>query len=549
MFRSGGFPQPVRTVLPLNAADHPTAARSVEDAHGNRYAIGENGLTLCHPGGKMQLLVPSDRLPVREVLCLTRSPEGDLWLGTSRGAVRWLAGRTEYYASKRWLPHDRVEAIACFPDNSVWLWTPEGISRLEYREMALEEKAAHYEQLTDTRHKRFGFVTGCQLHEAGDLTRTQHHIDDNDGLWTGMYVAAEAFRFAVTGEDEARRKAQESLLAIVELERKSGVDGFCARALTHSSEPQYGNHPDGEWHAAADEEWEWKGDTSSDEMDGHYFAWAIYYDLVADEDERAMLRALVGRVTDFLIDNDYYLIDVDGKPTTWGVWAPDALNHDPRWRAERGLNSLEMLSYLRVAHHITGEPKYEIAYSDLVEDHHYALNTIEQKALPGDFPGAEDNHSDDELAFLAYYGLLKYEADPGLRAVYTASIERSWQVERPEKCPLWNVIYGAVTGRSCDVEGAVRSLEEIPLDLIRWRVTNSHRQDITTDPAGGRHGERQARTPVPWSERPVHKWNGNPYSLDGGDDFTEECGTFWLLPYWMGRYHGIILQGAEERDQ
>ncbi|MBN2450502.1 MAG: hypothetical protein JXR77_08930, partial [Lentisphaeria bacterium] len=46
--------------------------------------------------------------------------------------------------------------------------------------------------------------------------------------------------------------------------------------------------------------------------------------------------------------------------------------------------------------------------------------------------------------------------------------------------------------------------------------------------------------PVPWLERPIHKWNGNPYRLDGGHDETEECGTFWLLPYWMGHFHGMI---------
>jgi hypothetical protein len=46
---------------------------------------------------------------------------------------------------------------------------------------------------------------------------------------------------------------------------------------------------------------------------------------------------------------------------------------------------------------------------------------------------------------------------------------------------------------------------------------------------------------LPAGERPLIKWNGNPYRLDGGDGGrTEEDGAFFLLPYWMGRYHGII---------
>ena len=51
------------------------------------------------------------------------------------------------------------------------------------------------------------------------------------------------------------------------------------------------------------------------------------------------------------------------------------------------------------------------------------------------------NHSDDELAFLSYYPLLQYETDPELRKVYQESLERSWQIERPERNPLWNFIY------------------------------------------------------------------------------------------------------------
>ena len=36
-----------------------------------------------------------------------------------------------------------------------------------------------------------------------------------------------------------------------------------------------------------------KGDTSSDEMDGHYFAWLVYYDLVANDDEKRQIRDVV----------------------------------------------------------------------------------------------------------------------------------------------------------------------------------------------------------------------------------------------------------------
>ncbi len=46
---------------------------------------------------------------------------------------------------------------------------------------------------------------------------------------------------------------------------------------------------------------------------------------------------------------------------------------------------------------------------------------------------------------------------------------------------------------------------------------------------------------LPISERHVSKWNGDPYSLDGGNDgHGRDDGTFILLPYWMARYHRLI---------
>jgi hypothetical protein len=38
------------------------------------------------------------------------------------------------------------------------------------------------------------------------------------------------------------------------------------------------------------------------------------------------------------------------------------------------------------------------------------------------------------------------------------------------------------------------------------------------------------------------KWNGNPFRLDGGGGGRgEDDGAFFLLPYWLGRYHGYLI--------
>jgi len=121
-----------------------------------------------------------------------------------------------------------------------------------------------------------------------------------------------------------------------------------------------------------------------------------------------------------------------------------------------------------------------------------------------------------------------------LRAIYAASIKRTWDFERVEGNPLWNFIYGASTGDACDVATAVKALREIPLDFIQWKTRNSHRADLKS-----REGE-PAREPLPWTERAIHKWDKSPFTLDSGNDMGEGDPTIWLLPYWMGRYHRLI---------
>ena len=42
------------------------------------------------------------------------------------------------------------------------------------------------------------------------------------------------------------------------------------------------------------------------------------------------------------------------------------------------------------------------------------------------------------------------------------------------------------------------------------------------------------------TERNQQRWNANPYVLDGGSGMNECDPGAWLLPYWMGVYHGLI---------
>ncbi len=487
----------------------------------------------------------SQQLPQHKITVVQEIPvRSGLWIGTNLGAIRYgfASNKVEYFAGQRWLPDDYVtgigieQAVVNAPE-IVWIETPKGFSRIEYKSMTLADKSRSFVERVQKRHNRWGQTADSHLRVPGDLSTNQMVSSDNDGLWTAMYVAAECFRYKVTGERDARENARVGMQALLRLEEITGIPGFPARSFIKVGvDLQPG---DGEWHDTPDKVWRWKGDTSSDEIVGHYFAYPIYHDLVADEAEKPKLRAALDRITNHILDNNYQLIDVDGKRTRWGWWGPDAIWEDPD---ETGLRALHILAHLRVAIHLTSNSqyraKYQAAYNDLINKHKYHLLMRNQKIMvPGHI-----NHSDDELAFLSYYPLLSYETDPKLRAVYQQSLERSWQIERPERNPLWNFIYAVgYEAKEFDRDESLRTLQEIPLDQIDWTVKNSHRQDVPMDPANDRHNRKQALIVLPYDELPMSKWNGNPYNLDGGNGGrSEDDGAYFLLPYWLGRYHKLI---------
>ena len=476
-------------------------------------------------------------LPVTEFTVIAASG-AVTWLGTRSGAIRLGPGYSsrEYFAGQRWLPDDHVTGIGLDGDTT-WIETPGGYSRIAYVPMSLSEKSRMFVDRVQARHNRWGLTADSRLRVPGDLSTNQMVANDNDGLWTAIYVAAECFRYKVTGDADARANAKRGMDALVRLESVTGIPGFPARSFVKVG--QEAQPDDGEWHDTPDGQWRWKGNTSSDEIVGHFFVYSIYSDLLADESEKPALRAALDRIMTHILDNDYRLLGFAGKPTRWGWWAPAAIWKDPD---ETGLRALHMLSHLRVAEHLTADPehraRYQAAYKDLVETHHYHFLTRNQKVM---VPG-HVNHSDDELAFLSFYPLLRYEPDPELLGIYRQSLERSWQIERPERNPLSNVIYAVGTGAAeFDRAESLRTLHEMPVDQVQWTVKNSNRKDVPVDPMADRFQHAQALIVLPYDELPMWKWNGNPYLLDGGfGGRSEDDGAAFLLPYWMGRFHELL---------
>ena len=101
---------------------------------------------------------------------------------------------------------------------------------------------------------------------------------------------------------------------------------------------------------------------------------------------------------------------------------------------------------------------------------------------------------------------------------------------------------GSAEGRAT---GARIAQHEHNFSQFSWRLGNgnSNRRDVAIEPARDRFNEPQSTTLLPPDERPVMKWNGNSFRIDGGNGGrSEDDGAFFLLPYWMGRFLGALLE-------
>ncbi|MFM1921070.1 MAG: hypothetical protein RLZZ303_2704 [Candidatus Hydrogenedentota bacterium] len=564
------------------------AQAAATDSEGNLWVGFQAGVAQQTPDG-WRFHEGKDGLPYTSFTCAAAGPNGDVWFGTKKGVVRWSDGSWHYRQGMRWLPDDEIRAIAVDSEGGAWVATPGGIGRIHFQMMTLREKAEYYEkELELIRRTPFGYVSEVSVTKPGDKSEIHHHDSDNDGLWTSMYGAGVAFAYGATKDPIYKERADRAFEALRFLQKVTQggehvpPHGYVARTILPTSGP---NPNDGRierdieeaktdalwkvyenrWPVSADGQWYWKSDTSSDELDGHYFFYPAYYDLCAEtEDEKERVREVVRDLTDHLVKHGFRLVDHDGKPTRWAIYDPESLNHSQAWWSERGLKSLSMLSYLAVAAHITGDDKYNGEIDKLVREHAYHTNALVAKIQFG--PGS-GNQSDDEMAIMCYYNLVKYAKDETLRDLMRYGFYQYYAIVEPELNPFFNFAYAAVgRGETLDniwgsfpidpqptwLEYSMDTLFGFPLDRFNWAHQNSHRLDIVPlrwqqtgkdlyEPIPRERGHRVNGKVLPVENRFFNHWNTDPWALDyGGNGRGLASGTVFLLPYYMGLYHGFI---------
>jgi hypothetical protein len=490
------------------------------------------------------------KLPATKITAV-KEVNGKVWFGSDLGAFALRSdGKFDYYFGERWLPGNVVLDIEEGPKNSVLILTNKGLGQIEFKFMTLEAKAMLFEEQVRLRHIRNGFNATLVGLNHGDLSTGYLEDSDNDGLWTSMYLGGEIFRYAATKDADALQNCREAMDAMERLYTVNPVAGFPARSFERSGHINE-LHDVERWQHSPEKEWDWKSTTSSDEVIGHIFAFGAAAELIDDPKIKKQAVMLIDTVMSHIVKNNMYLIDFDGKPTMWGKWHPDYVNSFPTNVGDRKLNSSNIVAMLQTAYHFTKKEKYKIKAFELMNKHGYFDNMMRSMNVIGKAPADADehakhmsdgwNHSDDEMYFVGYWGLYRYAFNDTLKAKYKQQIIDHWQAERPEKEGAWN-IFTALTGtKEFDLNEAVWYLQEHPIDLIDWVIKNSHRKDIEKLEPNFR--KQSTKEVLPPDERPIQRHNSNMFNLDrnGGNGASEHsAGDIWLLPYWMGRYLGII---------
>lgn len=476
-------------------------------------------------------------LPRETVYSVTVGDDGSILAGTDAGAVLIKNGLAKYLPAARYAYFPDVKKVA-FKGKDIYTVSEGGIVKVYEKEMTLFDKAVHFFEETEKYFPRKdGYITNI----TGELKEGSFSdISDNDGLWTHTYLASLCLWYDKTKDEKILKAARRYKDAMLILTRATEIKGFTARAVRYPDEKTWGQGLEtqeigNEWHRSSDGTYEWLGETSSDEMTGHYVGFSLYYDLCADEAEKEEIREAICNITDHIMEHDGYLYDWDNKPTTWACWNENALNNDSMWTWEKGVNSLEMLTFLKITHHMSGDEKYLNKYNSLIKDHHFLINAAYHKRADG-----HTCHIDDNLAMFNTFAYLRLEKDPAIRQYILLGLASHYEYEKVESNPYFAFVYKGFTDAPCDVDTMVKHLKDHPYEIEKCSMYNSMRRGIEYDDEPVYWGEApRIKTPLAWDERPYSRLGLNAFEVDG-EKRRHESGLTYLLLYWLGRYFDII---------
>ncbi len=345
----------------------------------------------------------------------------------------------------------------------------------------------------------------------------------DSALWTGHYLAAEAFRYRVTGSPEALANAWKALRGIRSLVDVTGTN-LLARCLVpvnwENNFDKMGIITEEAGHGIYTATLEgqlyyWVGNTSRDQYSGVFFGLGVAYDMIQDTNIGSFIRDLVTRLLDFLLGNNWAVVMRSGMVST-AFWSrPD-----------------QELSFLQVGRSVN-PTRFDSIYKS------YRFWYVSSVVAPISFDVLDDHNSYFKFNAdaIGLYNLIRLEDSRYYGWWYMNAYNILRRTIDDHGNAHFNMIDRGLKGPDATRDAETQTLLDQWLQRPRWDEWVDWRGVY---PACG--GDR-AYAPIPVVDRvrTDFLWQRSPFLLYGGGAGTiEGPGIDYILPYWMARYYGVL---------
>ncbi|MBI1746829.1 MAG: hypothetical protein HYR55_09615 [Acidobacteria bacterium] len=387
---------------------------------------------------------------------------------------------------------------------------------------SLREKADLYEALT---RENINPATGMM--DDFDVTSSTHRPNGDAALWTGVYVAGQAMRYLVTGEEEAADNMARSLRGLFTLMDITGDPREFARTLRQAMRPL-----EGDWRAGSEPftALDWLCCGNNDMLKGlHYgLLWGYmalpprYEEVKQGIRERSATLARFGRIAN-------------------GGWFNE-------------------MTTTALAYYVTGLDEFGLRYDRIAGNPlHIAWIAGGNGAMHyqgiSDWSGQHLN-----IVSLMILNVLARATGDARAMVYQLGLKSGFEILQRTRPTLWTLGYaglGSWVGRASEevIEDARWRLREFPFPrpyalAIDHSIQNSWvmspypalpwKLDWMTNP-----GRQQGLYMYPLFEGgdDSYLWKANPLSIRRGASNIRASGTDYLHAYWLGRYFQVFDKG------
>jgi uncharacterized protein (TIGR03437 family) len=347
------------------------------------------------------------------------------------------------------------------------------------------------------------------IYASSTSNQIAYYTDCGDSaLWTGAYLAAEAFRYNVTQSADALNNVRGALAGLKGLADVTG-DNRLARCMAMANSPYAASIASQEASNTINQNppWIWVDNTSRDEVVGAFFGLGAAFDLVSDSTVKSDISALATRLIGYVSGHN---------------WTPNNdLGNTFLLRPEE----LQML--LVVARHVN--PGIQVSGPLLVPPIDVGVEVD---------VASNSSYFKFNLDFMTFYNLVRLGNDSSFLHAY--QIVRNYTASHQNA--FFDMIDYALQGSNSTRDAEARML----LDDWLLRPARDPSVDLTNKVSVC---GTAACSPVPVPLRPPADflWQVNPFQLTGGGSSTVESpGVDYILPYWMGRYFGVISPDAVE---